>query len=249
MDSPIKVLIVEDETIIAARISLELNDLGYEVTGIVTRAEQALAHCEHSPPDIALLDVSLKGKMDGIELAFILNEKSNIPIVFLTANSDEATFNRAKKALPAAFLTKPYKKIDLQRTLELVASRLSAKTQKEEVIKNSESSYILSDRIFVRYKNRMVKVVIEDILYVVADGNYCLVTTMDKEYILTVTLKTLEESLPSDHFVRTHRSYVVNLNRINSLDDNQEYLTFSEGKSVPVSRRFKQDVLNRLKLF
>lgn len=78
-----KVLIVEDETIIAARISIELAELGYEVTGMVTRADKALAHCQQSQPDIILLDIKLKGQMDGIELAQQLNESWDIPIVLI----------------------------------------------------------------------------------------------------------------------------------------------------------------------
>ncbi|WP_233752628.1 LytR/AlgR family response regulator transcription factor [Flavilitoribacter nigricans] len=249
MDHPVKVLIVEDETVIAAGISVDLDELGYEVTGMVTRAEQALAHCRQTPPDIILLDIKLKGEMDGIQLAHQLNEEIDIPIIFLTANADEATFNRAKETLPFAFLSKPYKKLDLQRTLALVVSRLQAENTSGHSDHNQDNAYILSDRIFVRYKDKMVKVVIEDILYIKADGNYCLIATNDKDYILTVPLKTLEESLPSTHFMRTHRSFVVNLNKIEALTDNQEFLTLGGNKHVPVSRRFKPEVLNRLRLF
>lgn len=213
-------LIVEDETVIAARISLELDELGYEVTGMVTRAKQALAHCQQTPPDVILLDIKLKGEMDGIELAHALNQRVNIPIIYLTANSDEATFNRAKATLPYGFIAKPYKKSDLQRALELVVSRLTDERQQGASGPDKSSSYILSDRIFVRYKDKMVKVFIEDILYVKADGNYCLICTIDKAYILTVPLKSLEESLPDTHFIRTHRSYLVNLNKIEVLTDN-----------------------------
>lgn len=249
MDSPVKVLIVEDETVIAAGISVDLDELGYEVTGMVTRAEQALAHCRQTPPDVILLDIKLKGEMDGIQLAHQLNEEIDIPIIFLTANADEATFNRAKETLPFAFLSKPYKKLDLQRTLALVVSRLQAENTSGHSDHHPDNAYILSDRIFVRYKDKMVKVVIEDILYIKADGNYCLIATNDKDYILTVPLKTLEESLPSTHFMRTHRSFVVNLNKIEALTDNQEFLTLGGNKHVPVSRRFKPEVLNRLRLF
>ena len=114
MNKPVKVLIVEDEALIAARISVELDELGYEVSGMVTRADQALLHCQQIPPDVILLDIKLKGKIDGIQLAHELNERVNIPIIFLTANADEATFNRAKETLPQAFISKPYKKLDLE---------------------------------------------------------------------------------------------------------------------------------------
>lgn len=245
MGSRVKVLIVEDQIVIAARISAELDALGYEVNGMATKAEQALLLCQDSPPDVILLDIKLKGKMDGIELAHLLNKQINIPIIYLTSNVDDATFERAKATLPYAFLSKPFNKLELQRALELVVSRINA----DHPTKSEDGSYILSDRIFVRYKDQMVKVVVEDILFVKADGNYCFITTLDKEYILTVPLKTLEESLPASHFIRTHRSYVVNLNKIEAMNDKQEYLTFGDDKIVPISRRFKAGVVNRLRLF
>lgn len=246
MASSVKVLIVEDETLIAARLSIELDELGYEVTGMVTRAEQALVHCRQSAPDIILLDVKLKGEMDGIQLAHRLNEEVGIPIIYLTANADEATFERARETRPYAFLSKPYDRLDLQRSLALVAGRLN---ENDVSSARPGASYQLSDRIFVRYKDKMVKVVISEIFFAKADGNYCLVTTADKEYILTVPLKTLAESLPATHFMRIHRSYVVNLTKIEALTDNQESLTLPGGRQLPVSRRYKPEILNRLRLF
>lgn len=109
-DQPIKILVVEDEMIIGAKVSLFLSELGYEVAGILPRAEEALLQIEENRPDIALLDINLKGSMDGIALAQVLQTEHNIPVVFLTANSDDATFQRAKATKPYAFLAKPFKK-------------------------------------------------------------------------------------------------------------------------------------------
>ncbi len=125
MESKIKILVVEDEMIIGAKISMQLSNLGYEVTGILPRGEDAILHVEENKPDIVLLDIQLKGKMDGIETAARLQETGNVIIIYLTANSDEATFNRAKLTRPHAFITKPFKQLDLQRAIELVISRMA----------------------------------------------------------------------------------------------------------------------------
>mgnify|MGYP003473637111 FL=1 len=110
-----KILIVEDEMIIAANISLQLTTLGYEVTGIIPRGEEALMHFRQNKPDIVLLDIQLKGDLDGIETAKLMQKESEIPIIYLTANADEAHFNKAKSTNPYAFISKPFKKLDLQR--------------------------------------------------------------------------------------------------------------------------------------
>ncbi|MEO8406482.1 MAG: response regulator, partial [Chitinophagaceae bacterium] len=125
MDTLIKILVVEDEMIIAAKISMQLNGLGYEVTGILPRGEEALLHVEENRPDIVLLDINLKGNLDGIETALQLQKQTDIPVIFLTANADDATFNRAKAAKPYAFISKPYKQLDLQRAIELTISRMA----------------------------------------------------------------------------------------------------------------------------
>ena len=83
----LKILIVEDEMIIAANISLQLSELGYEITGILPRGEEALAHINEEMPDIVLLDIQLKGEMDGIQTAQLMQLEHNIPIIYLTANA------------------------------------------------------------------------------------------------------------------------------------------------------------------
>ena len=125
MDTLCKILIVEDEMLIGAKISMQLTILGYEVTGILPRGEEALLHVEDNKPDIILLDVNLKGKLDGIETAERLQLRHSIPVIYLTANGDAATFNRAKHTKPAAFISKPYKQLDLQRAIELTISRMA----------------------------------------------------------------------------------------------------------------------------
>ena len=229
--------------IIAADISMQLTALGYEISGISPRGEDALQSIEATPPDLALIDINLKGTIDGIETAQRIHDKFHIPFIFLTANSDDATFQRAKKTKPYAFITKPFQPTELERTIELVVEQL----KEQNNISVEDHSYFLSDRIFVRHKDKVVKVFIQDILYAEADRNYCMVHTADTEYLLTVPLRILEENLPSESFVRTHRSYVVNLHKIDALTDNQGFLVLGQ-KQVPISKSYKEEVMKRLKV-
>ena len=124
MHKLVKILVVEDEMIIGAKISMYLSSLGYEVTGVLPRGEEVLNHVKEDTPDIIILDVHLKGQMDGIETAASIEQYFQIPIIYLTANADNATFNRARTTRPAAFISKPFKKLDLQRAIELTISRM-----------------------------------------------------------------------------------------------------------------------------
>jgi len=248
MDTLVKILIVEDEMIIAAKISMQLTNLGYEVTGILPRGEEAILHLEENKPDIILLDINLKGKLDGIETAAQLQRQNDIPIIYLTANSDEATFNRAKSTKPYAFISKPFKQLDLQRAIELTISRMAENEnglQPENNV-NKEQPFILSDRIFVRHREKMIKIIVADILYIEADRNYCRIFTKNKEYLLSITLKTIEEKLPGRIFLRTHRSYMINLAHIDEVADGHVII---DQKAIPLSAGLKDQLLQRIQMF
>lgn len=243
MSSPIKILIVEDEMIIAANTSLQLTNLGYEVSGIVSRGEEALVQIEENLPDIILLDIQLKGELDGIETAHRMQKHFNIPIIYLTSNVDEANFERAKETNPYAFISKPFKKLDLQHAIDLTANRILEAEIKVSEENSSEPSFVLSDRIFVRHNDRIVKIIIADILYIEADRNYCRIHAKGKIFLLVVTLKDIEKKLPKDFFIRVHRSYIINLLQIDEVA--AKHLVISR-KAIPLSKSLRADLLTRL---
>lgn len=248
-----KILIVEDEMVIAANISLQLSELGYEVTGILPRGEEAISQIKIEKPDIILLDIRLKGELDGIQTAQEIQKYSNIPIIYLTANTDEAHFNRAKQTHPYAFISKPFKKLDLQRAIELTVDRITLEASSENNEKgNGEDStttngnatdFILNDRIFVRHNEKMLKIDIKDIYYIEADRNYCRIFSQGREYLLVMTLKDIDEKLPQNHFLRIHRSYIINLSQIDEVAGTHVVIS---KKAIPMSKAMRTELLKRL---
>lgn len=243
----IKILVVEDDMITAADISLQLTQAGYEVSGITPRGEDALKSIESTRPDLVLMDVHLKGALDGVETARQVTEQYGIPLIFLTANSDAATYNRAKTARPFAFISKPFQPVDLERAIELAFERATGGSTSEPTAELSEQPFLLDDRIFVRHHDRMVKVLFHEVLFVEAERSYCKIFADDKEYLLAVPLGTLEEKLPRQYFMRVHRSFIVNLSRVDALSEQQESLIFGK-LQVPLSRSFRDEVVARLRL-
>ena len=238
------ILIVEDEMIIAANISLQLTHLGYEVTGIIPRAEEVLPHIRLHVPDILLLDINLKGDIDGIQLAHLIQKEFKLPIIYLTANADEAHFERAKETNPYAFISKPFKKLDLQRAIELTIIRIQNETETEKTIPiDNEIPFVLSDCIFVRSHNKMVKVCLNDILFIEAERNYCKIHCKDKEHLLVTTLKDLEEKLTSNNLLRIHRSFIVNLSHIDEIA--MSHVVIAK-KAIPLSAELKKQLLQRI---
>lgn len=241
MGELITVLIVEDEMLIGANISLQLTQLGYKVNGIVPRGEEALEKIRNQQPDIVLLDINLKGDIDGIDTALLMQKEYDIPIIYLTANADEANFNRAKTTNPYAFISKPFKKLDLQRAIELTISRIMVEGRTKKI--NPSTSFVLNDSIFVRHNDNMVKISIKNILYIEAERNYCRIFTKEKEYVLVMTLKDMDIKLPPEHFLRVHRSFIVNISQIDEFG--HTHVVISK-KVIPLSKNLRPDLLKRL---
>lgn len=242
-----KILMVEDDMIIAADISMQLTKLGYEVVGINTRGEDAIHSIENNRPDIILMDIILSGKINGIEAAQIILEKFQVPVIFLTSNSDDATFQQAISAKPYAFISKPFHKSDLERTLKLTLQRIAVEKESVSTPKSNDHVSAMEDRLFIRHKDQMVKVLLSEILFAEADRNYCKIHTEKQSYLLSVPLRNIESQLPANNFVRVHRSFVVNLKKIDAVSEHQEFLTI-QSHQVPVSRRSKEEVVKRLKM-
>jgi DNA-binding LytR/AlgR family response regulator len=240
MESTTRILIVEDDMIIGANISLQLNKLGYEVIGIVSRGEEAIVQVKENPPDILLLDIHLKGKLNGIETAKAIQKFIDIPIIYLTANNDEHTFAMAKETHPRAFIAKPFDKLNFQRSIALVAEQLK---ENGKIARTQADLEILKDRVFVRHHGKMTKLLLDDILFIEADRNYCTIVGKNGSYMLSSTLKNMEEQLPRNHFLRVHRSFMVNISKLDVVGDH--HLEINR-KVIPLSKSHKELLMSRI---
>ena len=115
----VNIMVVEDEKIVAADIRQNLTMLGYMVPAVIASGEEAIRKAAEHCPDLVLMDIKLKGKIDGIEAAKIVQSRLNVPVVFITAFADEATIQRAKSTEPYGYIVKPFGKKELQITIEL----------------------------------------------------------------------------------------------------------------------------------
>jgi PAS domain S-box-containing protein len=127
-----RILIVEDEAIVASDIALTLRSLRYSVIGTVATGEDAVAKAASSHPDLVLMDIRLAGEMDGIHAAHLIHKEQPIPIIFLTAHADHATLNRAKAIAPYAYLVKPFSPRELEAALETALFRASMERKLNE---------------------------------------------------------------------------------------------------------------------
>lgn len=121
-----KILIVEDEPVVALDLQQEVEQLGCEVVGLAESADEALVAAELCRPDLALMDVRIVGSMDGIQTARLLRAAYKVPVIFLTSYSDETTIARAALEMPYGYLTKPFKSRELKASLRVALHKAQA---------------------------------------------------------------------------------------------------------------------------
>lgn len=226
-----KILLVEDEPIIAADLQSQLNKHGIDICDILDNGASVLNYLKSNTPDLIIIDINLLGDIDGIDIAHHLNSL-NIPFIFLTSNDDTSTFTRAKITSPQAFITKPYRIKDLLFSIELALSEYTTKEDKK--------IEFLSDRIFIKSRNSLEKVMFNQILFLEANGAYTKIVTFKKTHILSHSIKYTDSKINVDYIIQVHRSYRVNVHNIDRLEES--YLYCGDHK-IPVSRTYKETLL------
>jgi two-component system response regulator LytT len=235
---PLRIGIVEDEQITAADIADMLQQIGYLPSSPASSYSEALKMIETFFPDLLLIDIVLKGKLDGIDLALTINKEYNLPFIFLTANSDQRTIARAKEAKPFAYIVKPFTEEDLHTSIEIASSNYN----KQRIQNNSP----INETILIKDGNIFYRVKIDDILFLESDHIYLNVITTTRKYLVRNTLDDFIEELGNGSFHRVHRSYAVNLNHLDSI--NSVTLNIGE-REIPVQKNYKTELLRKMRLF
>lgn len=138
-----RILIVEDEGIVAMDLEACLRHMGYEVTGTCASADEAMASAAKEPPDLVLMDIHIHGEVDGIETARLLQGQAGTPVVFLTAYADDETLSRARLVGPYGYLVKPYEEQTLRTTIEVTLSK--ARSDAEDSKRRELMASLLDD--------------------------------------------------------------------------------------------------------
>lgn len=241
----VNVLIVEDEMITALDLSTGLEREGYHIVGIADNAEEAIHLFKEHQADIILMDINIRGAMDGIDATRELLKIRQMPIIYLTAYTDEETIRRVKEIQPAAFLTKPFSIDNVRVAIELAVSNLAMagmplQNDARESGAAGEPVLQLGEYIFVKHNYHFVKIGIGNLLYVATDNNYISLVTTERKFLLRLPLNSFLEKIVSRKIVRIHRSYAVNMDRITSFNDQLVYLDKTE---IPIGRNYRDSFL------
>ncbi|WP_299822726.1 LytTR family transcriptional regulator DNA-binding domain-containing protein [uncultured Pontibacter sp.] len=243
-----KILISEDEVIIAEDLAASLEELGY-TTCAIDSGQDTIDRIRETQPDLVLLDINLGGDQDGVEIGSRIRQEFDIPFIYLTAYADHATIDRAKKTEPDGFLVKPFDEKSLRSAIEIALYKHDSGHREDKEMNgtatNGKEQEVATDYIFVKVKHRIIKVHYSEIIWVEAYDNYSFIVTADQKYLVSSTLKDMEHKLPQQNFVRVHRSYIANLDKIEALEENS--VVFAKG-DVPIGKSYKKTLMSRFNI-
>ncbi len=243
MSQSYKIMIVEDEELFSDKMEMQIEKLGHEVFAVVDNSDDALKNLNEEQPDLILMDVRIEGEYDGIELADIILQKWEIPVLFITSNHDDSTFRRISRIASEGMITKPFTDIQLKRSIEFILEKKEKEKLLEE--KNEVTWVPGENEIFIKHQKKLNKINVNDIFYIEADGKYIQIHLIDKKFLVRISLKEFHLKLDQKQFIQTHRQFVVNTKKIKSIDL-ENSIIIMESMHIPLSRRERENILKEL---
>lgn len=232
-----KVGIVEDELIIAANLESALKKMGYEPLGPASNYKEAIELLDSGEPEMYLIDINLDHKKSGIDFAEKVREKSDCPIIFVTAYADPKTLESTVKASPDAYLLKPVSKEQLFATMKIAINKY-----RERVASRTKDT---PKSITVKDGYRYTHVPLNTILYVESDRNYVTYyLDSGKKTMERATLKEVDERLYEFGFIKINRSYILNTKMISEVSSNEVLL---QNKKFKVNKSIREKILELMR--
>jgi len=213
-----KILVVEDEILVATDIEESLESLGYEIQNAVATGNEAIAEVEKNLPDLILMDINLKGEMTGIEAATIISQNHNVPIIYLTANADLSTINQAKVALPYGYIIKPFTDKDLQTNIEIALFKFENDMKLKMESEQFNTFFDLKDhdknQIIIHGNKGLEKINIEQVYFLEEKDQKTIIHLFDEEVETDKNFEDMVSFFPKSHFIQVSDEYVINAQKV-----------------------------------
>lgn len=243
MKENLNVLIVEDNFSFCLEMEILVQKLNHTVIGIVDNSGDALVEILDKKPDIILMDIDIKGKLSGIDIADKIRHLK-IPIIFITSFNNDEQYTKASSIENSTYIIKPVDQFTLKGAISLLMkySLGSFSSQKHEELHLKEGA------LYLKRKNDFHRVEINDILYIESSRVYCkTITKKNDEFLNRISLNEYSLLLNCPNFIKPHRSFLVNSNRITKVNLNENVIIIDE-HNVPISRSAKNELKDFFKL-
>lgn len=245
-----RVMVVEDESIVRWDIENTLKQSGHSVVASCASGEEAVELCEEHRPQVVLMDIALSGGLSGIDAAKRIRERTGSAVVFLTANSDKGTVDRARTAVPYGFVIKPFRPVDLMIAIEVAMhnhDKDSTVLRERDHLRMRLAGEGDQAALFITVKGRQQRVLCREIRFIQALKDYVGIQVAARRYVVYSTMSGMEQRLPQDQFLRVHRSYIVRVGSIKAIEDYQVLLEDGEER-IPIGGLYTAKVRERLQL-
>lgn len=242
----ISVLIVEDTPSESEALQKMLLSNGFTVAGIAGNHREALQMILSVKVDVAIIDVFLEGAPEGITFAETINTLPDMacPFVFLTNSTDRSVFDRARLTKPYSFLLKPFNALEVIYALEMALEKFYG--QQDVFHSDVQDTVISREFLFIKKNDALRKVALSAILYIEVEERYCTIYTESGKYVIMISLTRIVGLLDPARFCRTHRKYIVNLEKILEIQQTDHLLLLEGDHLIPVSEKYR-DFIHRLR--
>ena len=237
----LKTIIVEDNFSLALELEMVLIKMGHKILATVDNSGDALVEILAKQPELILMDIDIKGKLSGLDIADKIAHL-NIPVIFVTSYADEEHFDRASEIPNTTYITKPADEYTIKGAINLLKMLNRAVRPSD----NRSGIKLENNLLYLKRNSDYIKVDIDDILYVESSNIYCKTVTKENgNFLNRLTLNEYKSILQSGKFIRPHRSFIANQNNISKVNLNDNTIVMDK-HLIPISRNAKKEMKESL---
>lgn len=242
----VNVFIIEDTPAESDRLIKVLEANNYVITGVARNFKEALTKFYQVKVDIVIIDIFLNGVADGISFAETISivPEATKPFVFLTSSTDRQIFERAKLTQPFSYLMKPFNELEVLYAIEMAVEKFYY--QNDVFLDEEEDTVISSDYLFIKKGKSLKKVLLSDIIYIEVEEKYCNIITEKEKFVILISLTKILKLLDSSIFCRTHRNFIVNMEKILEIVPSDNLILLQGNHHVTLSERYK-DIIKKVR--
>lgn len=238
----INILIIEDTQSESDELVPVLTHHGYNVVGIATNYKDALAMFYQHKVDLVIIDIFLNGQPEGITFAETITVTPNLakPFVFLTSSKDRQIFERAKLTRPFSFLLKPFNELEVLYAIEMAVEKFYE--QNNIFASEDQDTVVGNGYLFIKKKNSLKKINIDDIIYIEVEERYCNIITNTEKFMIGLSLAKVTTLLNPEKFVKIHRNHIVNVNKITEIIPTDNLIILEGDHKITLGEKYKNFV-------
>ena len=243
MNAPLDIIIVEDNFSFALELEMIAKKLGHNIIASVDNSGDALVEILDNKPELVLMDIDIKGKLIGIEIAEKV-EHLKIPIIFITSFADDENYDKAVNIDYTSYIIKPINQYTLKSAINLLLKSSHGS------LSNSSLDYkMMKGEVYLKKKNDFYRVLIEDIAVIESERIYCITKLADgTSFHNRISLQKYNDYLNAPNFIKPHRSYIININHIQKVNFSENFIIMKDKTNIPISRNIKNELKELLKL-